>query len=50
MYCLKDILRLAITSDSIYIQNKVYTQQKGLAMGNPLSPILAIIYVDYIEK
>jgi hypothetical protein len=39
----EELVRLCLTSDSILIGNKSYKQQSGLAMGNNLAPILAII-------
>ena len=42
------LLRLCITSDTILIDGKnyiLYSQKKGLAMGNNLAPTLAIIYL-----
>ena len=28
----------------------IYRQEEGLAMGSPLSPVLANIYMEYVEK
>lgn len=43
------LLKLS-TSDVTNIKGTPYKQLRGLAMGNNLSPILAIIYMDYIES
>ena len=37
------LLRLCITSDTILIDGKSYSQKKGLAMGNNLAPTLYVI-------
>ena len=44
------LLRLCITSDTILIGGKSYSQKKGLAMGNNLAPTLAIIYMDELDE
>ena len=44
------LLQLVTSSNRIIIKDNVYKQNNGLAMGDNLSPILAIIYMDYIEK
>ena len=44
------LIKLATQSDRINIKNSIYSQQKGLAMGNNLSPMLAIVFMDYIEN
>lgn len=44
------LLKLAILSDVILIHASFYKQNKGLAMGNNLSPLLAIIYMNFIEQ
>ena len=46
----KSLIKLSISSDIIVINNKIHKQKSGLAMGNNLSPLLAIIYMHYIEK
>ena len=44
------LLRLCITSDTILIDGKSYSQKKGLAMGNNLAPTLAIIYMNELDE
>ena len=44
------LLKLAVTSDIIFFKGHFYKQTSGLSMGNNLSPILAIIYMFYIES
>ena len=46
----QSLLKLCIFSDKILINNILYKQKSGLAMGNNLSPILAIIYMHHIEQ
>ena len=43
------LLRLATSFDTVLIRGVLYRQTNGLAMGNNLSPILAIIYMNYVE-
>ena len=44
------LLYLALKSDIILINNTPYTQSRGIAMGNNLSPMVAIIYMNFIER
>ena len=32
------------------IGSDIYRQEEGLAMGSPLSPVLANIYMEYFEE
>lgn len=43
------LVHLCLESDSILIDGKGFKQQSGLAMGNNLAPILAIIYMNEID-
>ncbi len=43
------LLQLSFT-DTILINNTSFTQTHGLPMGNSLSPILAILYMDSVER
>ena len=43
------LIRLAINSDIICADGDYFTQINGLAMGNSLSPVLAIIYMYFVE-
>ena len=45
-----ELLHLALDSDYINIDGSIYRQKNGVAMGNNLSPTVAIIYMDYIEQ
>ncbi|XP_028413908.1 uncharacterized protein LOC114536755 [Dendronephthya gigantea] len=43
------LLRLSITTDTVFIHEKGYHQKSGLAMGNNLAPMLAIIYMHSLD-
>ncbi|PIK45537.1 putative reverse transcriptase [Apostichopus japonicus] len=45
----ESLVRLCLTSDVVLIDNKPYTQNNGLAMGNNLAPSLAIIYMNQLD-
>lgn len=45
----ESLLRLCLMSDVILIGGNSYTQKTGLAMGNNLAPILAIIYMNELD-
>jgi len=44
------ILNFCLSQNFFIFNNKFYEQPIGLAMGNPLSPLMANIYMDYIEQ
>jgi hypothetical protein len=44
------LLKLTNTFDSVNILGKNYRQTHGVAMGNNLSPLLAIIFMEKIER
>ena len=44
------LVHLCLESDSILIDGKGFKQQSGLAMGNNLAPVLAIIYMNEIDQ
>lgn len=44
------LINLCLFSDSIFIGDKLFKQKGGLAMGNNLSPCLAIIFMNFIEN
>ncbi|KAK3734421.1 hypothetical protein QZH41_007304 [Actinostola sp. cb2023] len=46
----ESLIRLCLTSDVILIGGNSYTQKTGLAMGNNLAPILAIIYMNNLDS
>ena len=45
-----ELIRLCVEDSSFVFEGKFYTQKFGMAMGNPLSPVLANIYMEYFEK
>ena len=45
-----NLISMVINSDYVLMHGSTYLQCNGLAMGNPISPQLVIIYKDYIEK
>ena len=46
---IKSLLELALTSDVVRIGDNFYKQTSGIAMGNNISPFIAIIYIHSIE-
>ena len=45
-----DLIRLVL-DDNVFVANGAFYRQKaGLAMGNPLSPILANLFMEYFES
>ena len=44
------LLKLCLSSDIIHFDGKAYKQLNGLAMGNNIAPILAIIYMHFVES
>ena len=44
------LLRLCLTSDTIFSDNKVFKQTTGIQMGNNFSCVCAIIFMNYIEN
>ena len=47
---LKTLLNLSIRDAPFRFQNKVYKQVDGVAMGNPLAPIIADLWMQKIEE
>jgi hypothetical protein len=45
-----DLLRICVNQNSFLFNGRYYSQQEGLAMGSPLSPILSDIYMDNLER
>ena len=45
----EQLIRLSLTSDNVLIGSKAYKQRSGLAMGNNLAPILAIIHMNELD-
>ena len=46
---LLDLIRLCCTSTVFSFNNKYYRQLQGVAMGSPLAPIMACLYMEYYE-
>ncbi|XGW22536.1 hypothetical protein V3C99_005061, partial [Haemonchus contortus] len=47
---LKDLIEAALECNIFCFDNKFYKQKRGLAMGNRIAPVLAVIFLDHIEK
>ena len=45
-----NLLEFCLTSTSFVFQGQYYQQMEGAAMGNPLSPIVANIFMEMFEK
>ena len=45
-----DLIRLCVDSNSFSFHGKFYSQIFGVAMGSPLSPVLANLYMEYFES
>ena len=46
---IKRLLHLCLTSTYFMWNSRFYQQKEGAAMGNPLSPVVANIYMEYFE-
>ncbi|XP_050511970.1 uncharacterized protein LOC126888016 [Diabrotica virgifera virgifera] len=46
---IKSLLQFCLSQDFFVFNNKLYRQPEGLAMGNPLSPLLADLFLDSLE-
>ena len=44
-----EILRFCLYNTYFSFQNKFYEQVEGVAMGSPISPIVANLYMEYFE-
>lgn len=44
------LLQLCLSQDFFSFNSKYYRQPSGLAMGNPLSPLLADLFLDHLEN
>jgi hypothetical protein len=44
------LVRLCLSSDNVLIEGTGYKQKSGLAMGNNLAPMLAIIYMNDLDS
>ena len=47
---IKDLLRLCLTTTYFAWNGKMYEQTEGGAMGNPLSPVVANIFMEHLEE
>ena len=45
-----ELVRLCLSSDNVLIEGTGYKQKSGLAMGNNLAPMLAIIYMNDLDS
>ena len=45
-----DLIRLCITATIFTFNGKYYKQQQGIAMGSPLAPALACLYMEFWES
>ena len=48
LFC--DLIRLCVDATIFTFDDKIYKQKFGVAMGSPLSPILANLCLEFIEK
>ena len=44
------LLRVVLTQNVFQFDNKIYTQREGLAMGSPLSGLIADIFINALEN
>lgn len=49
-YEMKELLNIATKESSFIFNEKIYSQIDGVAMGSPLGPLFADIYINYIES
>ena len=45
-----DLVKVCLASNIFRFNNTYYRQRRGLAMGNRLAPLLAVLFMDYIES
>ena len=45
-----DLVELCLHNTYFSFQNKFYDQIEGAAMGSPISPIVANLYMEYFER
>jgi len=45
-----DLLKLCTSANYFTFSNKIYSQTDGLQMGDPLSPLLANLFMDHFEQ
>ena len=44
-----DLIKLCIKDSKFVFNEKIYAQKFGMAMGNPLSPLLSNLYMEFFE-
>ena len=44
-----ELIQLCICDSAFTFENKFYVQKFGMAMGNPLSPVLSNLYMEFFE-
>ena len=44
-----DLIELCVTDDLFECQGEFYQQKYGMSMGNPLSPVLCNLFMEYFE-
>ena len=47
---LMEMLTFCVETTYFGMGSDIYRQEEGLAMGSPLSPVLANIYIEYFEE
>jgi hypothetical protein len=47
---IKDLVRVVLTNTYFHFFDKIYLQRNGLPMGSNVSPILAIVFMDSLER
>lgn len=50
VYDLLNLTRICMEQNYFRFNNQYYRQKEGLAMGSPLSPLMADIFMDYFER
>ena len=50
MDLLESLILLCTENATFKFNNKIYCQRDGVAMGSPLGPVLADIFLGYIEQ
>ena len=48
--CLFELIKLCLDNSYFQFENKFYEQIFGMAMGNPLSPVLAGLFLEHVES